>query len=103
MRLFVAAVPFLGLACLVGCPKTTDPPPTPNPVVVSGADCAAAEKNLQTLGCKDSRGRLLGGPNERGVPFQDVCRDMASNGVDVKATCLSKATNCEEVTSSCRL
>ena len=80
---------------LTGCP---DPKPAPSP---GNDSCAVAEKKLIDLGCKDRRGRYLGGPTLRGKPWADVCRENALNGVDMKPDCIAQQPDCQGV-SSCR-
>lgn len=63
--------------------------------------CGAGEQNLLKLGCKDDRGRFLGGPNMHGVPWAQICRDNKANGVDMKPLCLAATKSCAEV-QSCR-
>lgn len=78
------------------------PPPSPAADASPSDTCGAAETRLLELGCKDSRGRLLGGPNLHGVSWSDVCRDNAKNGVSLQPNCIAKAKSCAEVMSSCR-
>lgn len=88
---------LLPLAFALGCPPPhVDPPPAPG-----SSDCAAAEKRLQVLGCKDLRGRLIGGPTLRGKAWVDVCLENINNGVNMQSGCIAQAPSCEVVTS-CR-
>lgn len=116
----LALIPVVAIAAvLVACPSkppivppdasdaapVADATPLPVPVAPDGAQidaCGQAESNLLILKCKDSRGRLLGGPNEHGVPFAAVCRDDLAKGVDVHASCIANASTCAGV-SSCSL
>lgn len=82
---------------LVGCPGKGPVPPPPNPVPDTVDDCAAAEERLLQLGCKDSKGRLLGGLNRRGEPFRSVCAVSITNRVPMYARCLSKVDQCDDV------
>ena len=59
--------------------------------------CAAAQANLIKLGCKDSRGRLIGGPNLHGIAWADVCRSNKANQVDMNPACIAIKTSCPEV------
>jgi hypothetical protein len=94
MRKLFLSLPLL---VLLGCP-----PPHVNPPPVPGAsDCEAAEKRLQVLECKDTRGRLIGGLTLRGKPWGDVCRENIANGVDMKSGCIAQAADCA-VVSSCK-
>jgi hypothetical protein len=80
-------------AVLFGCPSN---PVTPQ--AKTGADqCDAAQAHLLPLGCKDSRGQVLGAPNLHGVSFADVCRNEYANGIDFKAGCLATVKDCAGV------
>ena len=81
------------LLLLTACPQG------PSPVPVDNDMCQPAEDNLLKLGCKDSRGELLGGPNKSGVPFHECCVNTQNAGVGLKPTCLAKITDCKEVDS----
>lgn len=63
--------------------------------------CAQGEANLLKLGCKDDRGRLLGGPDLHNVPWSVVCRQDQAHNVNLQPACMAGAKSCEEVTS-CR-
>ena len=65
------------------------------------AACAAGEQTLIKLGCKDLRGRPLGGPNRHGESWQSICRQSRTDGVDMKPTCIASAATCAEV-EQCR-
>lgn len=82
---------------LLGC-HPEQPKPVPSP---GNDDCAAAEKKLLDLGCKDRRGRYIGGPNLHGVPWAQQCRDFAAVDVDVQPKCIVQAVDCEGV-MACR-
>lgn len=111
---------FLVLALLAAsCPPTPPGPPAPQDASALGdvlsapeaapvptdaaappADaCSMAQDNLLRLGCKDARGRLLGGPTLHDAGFADVCRDTLVHGVDVHAECLARAQSCQGVTA----
>jgi hypothetical protein len=89
------------------CPASADAAP---PVVADAATvdatpndaCQAGQVALLKLGCTDNRGRLIGGPNEHGVPWAQICRENLANGVDMKASCIAASTSCSEVNTSCR-
>ena len=109
--LVLMSVSFWVLCGAAGCPPPSPTPPTPDADSGSVVDasvmdavppspndaCSAAEANLLALGCKDSRGRLLGGPNLHGVPWAQICRENAANGVDMKPTCIVAKTSCAGV------
>lgn len=61
--------------------------------------CADAEQNLLELGCKDSRGRKLGGPNLKGEPFRSICLTAVRNRVSLRPACLARVTRCEDAQS----
>lgn len=102
---------------LGGCTPTPGPipPPAPDasdsggPAPTPPADaapapvdaCAAAEAKLLALACKDSRGRLLGGPTLHGETWSALCRENAAHGVDMQPGCIASKTTCAEV-STCR-
>ena len=56
-------------------------------------DCGRAEATLVRLACKDDRGQPLA-VNKHGVPFASTCRDLALHRVDVKPSCIARATSC---------
>lgn len=64
--------------------------------------CARGETQLLALGCKDNRGRLIGGPTLKGLTWADVCRQNAALKVDMKPSCIAVAKTCAEVSSTCR-
>lgn len=80
------------LLFLLGCAQ--DVPPV-RPVPGRGY-CDDAEEQLLRLGCKDGRGRPLGGPNLRGEPFRDICRNALENAVDLNPKCIAAAGTCTE-------
>lgn len=106
-------------AMLCGCPPAPPAPPTPDadsgqpifdaaPAPADAAppppatdSCGRAEAHLLELGCKDSRGRLLGGPNLHGVGWADICRGNLRNGVSMQPDCIALAKSCAEV-MTCR-
>lgn len=104
---------FLLLFFLLGCPQPVSPTPDADATTpaVDGSTtaaeaapsdaCGLAEQNLNKLGCKDPRGRLLGGPNLHGDAWSTVCRTNRTNGVDMKPECLMQATSCAAV-EACR-
>jgi hypothetical protein len=59
--------------------------------------CAAGEAKLLALGCKDSRGRLIGGPDLHGVGWAIQCRVDLDAGVDLHAICIAAAPSCTAV------
>lgn len=75
-------------------------PKTPHP---DDADpersCAQAEQNLLELGCKDSRGRKLGGPNLKGEPFRSICVTAINHRVSMRPVCLARITRCDDAQS----
>lgn len=85
---------LLLLLCLV-CACTPDPL-APHPVTDTDK-CGDAESRLVALDCRDDRGRLLGGPNLKGVPFQERCRTAHNVGVWLNPLCLSNISNCKEI------
>ena len=104
---------FLPLLLVLGCPPSPVPP-TPNPddpdasVDDAGDEadgstdvCRRAELKLLKLGCKDSRDRLIGGPNLHGTPWRTICRDNKKNGVDMHPSCIATQTACQGV-ETCR-
>lgn len=101
--------PLLLVSLLLGCPPATSPKPDASDgsaatLVAAEASvdsCGLAEQNLLKLGCKDPRGRLLGGPDLHGVSWSQVCRANKTNGVDMKPECLMIATTCAGV-EQCR-
>ena len=84
------------LLCLLSCKDPVTPSPHPDdkdPV----QSCAAAEKNLLQLECKDSAGAPLGGPNRRGKPFRDVCLEALANKLSLRPVCLAGVRSCSDV------
>lgn len=84
------------LLCLLSCKDPVAPDPHPDDQKPAQS-CAAAEKNLLQLECKDSEGALLGGPNRRGVPFRDVCAEAVANKLSLRPGCLARVRNCTDV------
>lgn len=93
-----------------GCPPSPAPPdsgtdaapPPPSDAGPQPSDwCAAGEQNLTKLGCLDSRGKALAGPNFHGVMWSETCRYNGAHGVDMKPSCIAAAKSCAEV-ESCR-
>lgn len=74
--------------------------PHPSPVDPRKADdCERAETALIDLGCSDSQGVMMGGPNRAGVPFRQICRDAVLNHLSLNATCLAELKDCRAVQS----
>jgi len=104
MRAFVIAfVSFFG-----ACPPSPTPPvpdaDSGQPIADAATEaapprdaCDAAEARLLELGCHDSRGRLLGGPNLHGTRWGDICRDNAAKGVSMQPACIASKKTCAEV------
>jgi len=63
----------------------------------SAAICTRAEQNLLKLGCKDSMGRLLGGPNKVGDAFRVICQNAEVNSASMHPSCLATKLTCIEV------
>lgn len=123
LAILAALLPF-ALCGAAGCPPGPLPPSpdadaAPQPVVEAGPSplldaapyvdatpatdaCARGEAQLLALGCKDSRGRLLGGPTMKGVAWAQVCRNNAINGIDMRPDCIATKRSCTEVNASCR-
>lgn len=80
------------LLFLLACSQEV-PPVRPVP---GRASCDDAEEQLLRLGCKDGRGRPLGGPNLRGEPFRDICKNAMQNAVDLNPKCIAAARTCTE-------
>ena len=81
-------------------PVPTPTPPPPQPVEPQDACWTAGQKLLQ-LGCRDTRGRLLGGPNLSGITWSAVCRQNLANGVDLNAACITAAATCQ-IAQACK-
>lgn len=75
--------------------KDAAPAPPPPPLDA----CGLGEQNLLKLGCKDSRGRVIGSPDLHNVSWAAICRANMTNGVDMKPACMAAAKNCTEVES----
>lgn len=91
-------------ALLSSCPPSPAPPDSGTdaaPPPVPSDSCDAGEQNLDRLGCVDSRGKKLAGPNFHGVKWGETCRYNAAHGVDMKPTCIASAKSCAEV-DQCR-
>ena len=99
LRLSAQIFLFLGI---LGCSPANTQPVEPEPlqpdllVVVS---CRKAEAHLLELQCRDSGGRLLGGPNLHAEPFHAICENAIANSVNVNPTCLAAVKTCQEVNS----
>lgn len=95
MRSLLLAVVACSALC---CGPKPPPPPPPQP---SGS-CVAAQEKLLSLQCQDE-GRLLGGPNRHGVPFDQFCQDMIDKGIFTaqQVQCLSNITDCKQVDAVC--
>lgn len=59
--------------------------------------CKAAEEHLLALECKDSKGRLLGGPNRRGESFRSICETAIKARVSLRPACIARVTSCDAV------
>jgi hypothetical protein len=83
---------------LVGCGPYKPQPVEPDDVTID-KPCEAAEATLLELQCKDSKGKLLGGPTLRDVSFQQFCLDAIEEGsMDTsEAVCLAKLKSCDGV------
>ena len=96
-RLFLSVLPVLLMSCRDPVvPPSPDPSPHPDddsPAV----SCVEAEQHLLQLGCRDSRGALLGGPNRKGVPFREVCVEAMANRLSLRPKCLASVRSCSEV------
>lgn len=90
-------------AFLLGCPPAkTGSPTCPSADESTGglsveASCEKAEENLLKLECKDSLGRLLGGPNKKGERFASICSNAMHSSVNLRPACVAAAKTCEEV------
>ena len=86
------------IAFLLSCHPQTGPQPTPvDPRKTD--DCERAETALIDLGCSDSQGTPMGGPNRAGVPFRQICRDAILNHLSLNATCLAELKDCRMIES----
>ena len=81
------------LLALLGLPSCTPDPKAPHPVTDTDK-CPDAEKNLLKLGCTDSRGELLGGPNKSGISFTQRCQEAHTNKLWMNPVCLAGLTTC---------
>jgi len=88
---------LLFLVFLAGCQDPLVPPNSHD-----AAFCDTAQKTLLSLECKDSRDRLLGGPNKTGEEYSVVCKRNIENNVAMYAECTSKITDCKGVDSCFR-
>jgi hypothetical protein len=75
-------------------PASSAPTPAPAPTPEPHDACWSAGQKLISLACKDTRGRLMGGPDLQGVSWSVVCRQDLANGVDLKASCIAGAASC---------
>lgn len=95
-----ALVPIFLIVSGLGCSPANTQPVNPEPLqpdIVYAASCLRAEKHLLELGCRDSLGRLLGGPNLRDEPFHAVCENAMANQVNVNPVCLAVIITCQEI------
>ena len=91
------------------CPPDATPAPVPVPVVVDATppappptpdagiltqNCVAAQANLLKLGCKDSRGRLIGGPNLHGATWASMCVNNTLAEAGMNPVCVAAAHDC---------
>lgn len=89
--------PFVVLFLLLAsCPAPPKDPAHPDDLHPADT-CIAAEERLLQLGCRDAKGRLVGGPNRRGEPFRTVCRIAVENKVSLRPNCLAQITVCSEM------
>jgi len=71
------------------------PPPPPAPDAGSLVhNCGAAQANLLKLGCKDSRGRLIGGPNLHGATWASMCVNNTLAEASMNPVCVAAAQDC---------
>jgi hypothetical protein len=75
------------------CTKQNPKAPAPD----DSSFCDAAQAKLLTLGCTDSQGRLLGGPNTLGKTYAERCRDAEQTDVPQAPKCISTVTSCDQV------
>ena len=97
-----ALLPVLAALLVFGCSPTNPQPVEPEPLQPNDAAapaCLQAEQNLIKLQCKDSTGRLLGGPNLHNETFHDICQNAIANHVNINPTCLAGVKSCSEVNS----
>lgn len=92
----------ISLLCLLSCRDPASPPSPPSPFPHPDDDdpaqsCASAEQRLLQLGCKDSKGALLGGPNRRGKPFREVCVEAMANRISLRPKCIASVGSCNDV------
>lgn len=85
-------LPLVLAVSLMGCPQPVSPINT-----ADEAFCPAAQQTLLNLQCKDSRGRLFGGPNKSNEDYATICRRNIENNVPMYAECTSKITDCKEL------
>jgi hypothetical protein len=85
-------LPLALAVSLMGCPQPTSPINT-----TDEAFCPAAQQNLLKLECKDSRGRLFGGPNKSNEDYSTICRRNIESNVPMYAECTAKITDCKEL------
>jgi len=93
---------LLSVALLMGCGPAAMNPVAPEPLdtdKASATPCLLAEQNLLKLGCKDSEGRPLGGPNKAGESFHAICQNAVANHVDMNPVCIANVKICAEVNS----
>ena len=101
----------LAMIAFTACPPVPQPPgsgPDASPPMPDAGPqppqdaCGRAEARLLALGCKDARGRLLGGPTLRGLSWADLCRQNAEAGVPMQPACITLKASCQEIESTCR-
>lgn len=91
---------FLGLvlfvvACSASKPAEVPVSPVPKPVPDSDF-CAAAERQLEKLECRDPRGDPMW-VNRSGERFADTCRKIQDEGgIFLDPRCIASAKTCQE-------
>ena len=79
---------MISLITLIGCPTEGKYVPPDNL-------CESAEANLRVLGCKDSRGVPMSGPNKSGQMFNEICINARIRQVDLNPACITTAKSCD--------
>lgn len=73
----------------------------PKPIVVKNATCESVYKNLYNLCQADSVKNAFCcetiEPTKTGVTFQNFCKEVMSEGVDLNLSCLSTITSCGQI------
>ena len=87
--------PLTSAPCPAADAGTPAPPaPAADAAVEPHDACWNAAQKLLELSCKDTRGRLLGGPNMSGLTWSTVCRQDFLNGAKINTTCIIGASSC---------